>query len=298
MRTFAVAKVQGTGNDFVLLDNAEAESLPFARLARAWCERRSGIGADGLLVLEPPTAAGADIAMRIFNADGSEAEMCGNGIRCVARYIAHKLPGGSTTLAVQTASGLVRTELTTRDGAVLVAVDMGVPRFARADIPMRGDPDARVLDEVVAVPGGASIRVSALSMGNPHCVAFLEMPIEHADLAAHAASLDRAGQFPSGANYEIANVADGGVSMRVFERGVGETQACGSGACAVAVTAILTGRSRSPLDIRMPGGSVRVEWSGPGASVTLTGAAEIVYFAEIAVPDEALAAPQAPARAR
>lgn len=298
MRTFAVAKVQGTGNDFVLLDNPAAESLPFARLARTWCARRSGIGADGLLVLEPPTAAGADVAMRIFNADGSEAEMCGNGIRCVARYIAQNRPGASKTLTVQTASGLVRTELTTRDGAVLVAVDMGVPRFAKADIPMRGDPDARVLDELVPIPGGSPLRVSAVSMGNPHCVAFLELPVEHVDLAAHAASLDRADLFPSGANYEIVNVADGGVRMRVFERGVGETQACGSGACAVGVAAILTGRARSPLDIQMPGGSVRVEWSGPGATVTLIGAAEVVYVAEIAVPDEALAASQASAGAR
>jgi diaminopimelate epimerase len=298
MRTFAVAKVQGTGNDFVLLDNAAAESLPFAKLARAWCARRSGIGADGLLVLEPPTAAGADIAMRIFNADGSEAEMCGNGIRCVARYIAQKRSDTSKTLAVQTASGVVRTELTSRDGADLVAVDMGVPRFAKADIPMRGDPDARVVDELVAIPGGSPMRISAVSMGNPHCVAFLEMPVDQADLAGHAASLDRADLFPSGANYEIVNVANGEVRMRVFERGVGETQACGSGACAVGVAAILTGRARSPLHVRMPGGSVRVDWSGPGASATLTGPAEIVYFAEIAVPDEALADSQEPARAR
>ena len=138
-----------------------------------------------------------------------------------------------------------------------------MPRFADRH-PDAGDPDARVLDEIVKVHGGASIRISALSMGNPHCVAFLETPVEQADLAAHAASLERADLFPSGANYEIANVADGGVSMRVFERGVGETQACGSGACAVGVAAILTDRARSPLEIQMPGGSVRVEWSRPG----------------------------------
>ena len=298
MRTFAVAKVQGTGNDFVLLDNAASESLPFARLAQTWCARRSGIGADGLLVLEPPTTAGVDVTLRIFNADGSEAEMCGNGIRCVARYLAQKRPRVSKTLVVQTAGGIVRTELTKRDGADLVAVDMGVPRFARADIPMRGDPDARALDERFESPSGESMRVSAVSMGNPHCVAFLEIPIEHADLAAHAALLEHADLFPSGANYEVVNISDGEVRMRVFERGVGETQGCGSGACAVGVVAILTGRAQSPLDIRMPGGSVRVEWSGPGASVTLTGDAEIVYVAEIAVAAEALAASQPPAHAR
>jgi len=297
MRTFAVAKVQGTGNDFVLLDNAAGEELPLAWLARTWCARRSGIGADGLLVLEPPSDADADIAMRIFNADGSEAEMCGNGIRCVARYIAQKRPGSSTSLSVQTASGLVRTELTTRDGADLVAVDMGVPRFAKADIPMRGDPDGRAVDEVVALTGGSSIRISAVSMGNPHCVAFVETHVERADLAAHAAALERTDLFPSGANYEIVHIANGEVRMRVFERGVGETQACGSGACAVGVAAILTGRARSPVEICMPGGSVRIDWSGPGAAVTLTGPAEVVFFAEIAVPDEAFAEYRAPAGA-
>ena len=298
MRTFAVTKVHGTGNDFVLLDNAAAEPLPFARLAQIWCARRSSIGADGLLVLEPPTAAGADISMRIFNADGSEAEMCGNGIRCVARYLAQQQEGDSKFVTVQTASGLVRTELTMRDGEAFVAVDMGVPRFTRADIPMRGEPDARVLDELVAIPGGAPIRVSAVSMGNPHCIAVLDAPVEGVDLAAHAASLDRTGLFPSGANYEIVKIEDGGVRMRVFERGVGETQACGSGACAAAVAAILLGRVRSPLDVRMPGGVVRVDWLGADTSVTLTGPAMIVYDAEIAVPDEVLAASHAPAGAR
>lgn len=297
MRTFAVAKVQGTGNDFVLLDNTCGEELPLASLARTWCARRSGIGADGLLVLERPADAGADIALRIFNADGSEAEMCGNGIRCVARYIAQTRPESSASLSIQTASGLVRTELMTRDGADLVAVDMGVPRFAKADIPMRGDPDARAVDEVVALPGGSSLRISAVSMGNPHCVAFVDTPVERVDLAAHAAALERADLFPSGANYEIVNIVDGEVRMRVFERGVGETHACGSGACAVGVAAILTGRAQSPVDIGMPGGSVRIEWSGPGAPVTLTGPGEVVFFAEISVPDEAFAGSRAPAGA-
>jgi diaminopimelate epimerase len=297
MRTFSVAKVQGTGNDFVLLDNSAREHLPFAALARLWCARRFGIGADGLLVLEPATDPDADIGMRIFNADGSEAEMCGNGIRCVARYLEVARPGSPSAITVQTASGLVRVWHTTRDGANVVAVDMGVPRFAKAEIPMRGDPDARAIDESVEVPGAAPVRICAVSMGNPHCVTFLDTPVERVDLAAHAASLAALDLFPNGANFEIAHVSGGRLTMRVLERGVGETQACGSGACAVGISAILTSRATSPLDVQMPGGPVSIEWPGPGASVQMTGPAEIVFFAEISVPDEILAGVHAPANA-
>jgi diaminopimelate epimerase len=296
MRTFAVAKAQGTGNDFILLDNTSRERLPFAALARRWCARRFGIGADGLLVLEPPTDRDADITLAIFNADGSEAEMCGNGIRCVARFLEQTRPNAPTTLTVQTASGLVRTRLTAREGSTQVDVDMGVPRFAKSEIPMRGDADARALDEQV-VAGGAPVRVCAISMGNPHCVTFVETPLERADLAAHAAALAELDIFPNGANYEFARIVGGVLHMRVFERGVGETQACGSGACAAGVAAIITGRATSPIDVHMPGGPVRVEWAGPGAPVTLTGPAEIVFFAEIAVPEEVLDAVQSPAAA-
>jgi diaminopimelate epimerase len=289
MRTFAVAKAQGTGNDFILLDNVSSERLPFAALAQRWCARRFGIGADGLLVLESPTDREADIAMTIFNADGSEAEMCGNGIRCVARFLEQTRPDAPATAIVQTASGLVRTRLLTRDGSTQVAVDMGVPRFAKSEIPMRGDADARALDEPIIIDGG-SLRVCALSMGNPHCVTFVETPLDGADIAAHATALADLDLFPNGANYELARIAGGELDMRVFERGVGETQACGSGACAAGVAAIITGRATSPIDVHMPGGAVRVEWAGPGASVILTGPAEIVFFAEIAVPEELFAA--------
>ena len=289
MRTFAVAKAQGTGNDFILLDNVSCERLPFAALAQRWCARRFGIGADGLLVLEPPTDREADIALTIFNADGSEAEMCGNGIRCVARYLEKTRPGAPSTAIVQTAGGLVRTRLVARDGSTHVAVDMGVPRFAKSEIPMRGDADARALDEPLVTASGP-LRVCALSIGNPHCVTFIEMAPDQADLAAHAAALAELDLFPNGANYELARVSGGEVDMRVFERGVGETQACGSGACAAGIAAIITGRATSPIDVHMPGGAVRVEWAGPGAPVTLTGPAEIVFFAEIAAPEDLLAA--------
>jgi diaminopimelate epimerase len=296
MRTFAVTKAQGTGNDFIMFDNVSRERLPFAALARRWCDRRRGIGADGLLVLEPPTDRDADIVLTIFNADGSEAEMCGNGIRCVARFLEQSRPGAPAELTVQTSSGLIRTRLTKRDGSTHVAVDMGVPRFAKSEIPMRGDADARALDEPVDV-AGVSLRICALSMGNPHCVTFVETPLEREDLAAHAAALSALELFPNGANYELARVAEGILNMRVFERGVGETQACGSGACAAGVAAIVTGRAVSPVDVHMPGGAVRVDWAGAGGSVTLTGPAEMVFVAEIAVPEEFLDAARSPAAA-
>ena len=285
MRTFAVTVAQGTGNDFILLENPSRETLPYAALARKWCRRRHDIGADGLLVIEPPTARGADIALRIFNADGSEAEMCGNGIRCIAVYLADERPSLPDRLAVQTSAGLVTTRMVRgQAGAASVAVDMGTPRFLRREIPMRGDRDERALDaEVDAISGGR--RISALSMGNPHCVTFADEPVERLDLIAHVKALERLDLFPHGANYEVVHADNGSLSMRIFERGVGETRACGSGACAAAVAAIATGRARSPVEVRMPGGTVVIEWPADDANVIMTGPAEIVCRAEASVED-------------
>ncbi len=289
MRTFAVAKAQGTGNDFIVLENPSGDKLPYAGLARKWCRRRHDIGADGLLVIENPTLPGADFALRIFNADGSEAESCGNGLRCVALYMALDRASLPRTLTAQTRGGLVTTRIAANGVVRDVAVDMGSPHFLRREIPMRGKPDDGALDVSVNTSLGAR-RISALSMGNPHCVSFVETPLEEVDLRAYAESLERLDLFPQSANYELVNAAGGALSLRVFERGVGETSACGTGACAAAVAAIAAGHATSPVEVRMRGGILSIEWPEPNAHVVMNGPAEIVFRGEVQVGDDEFAA--------
>ena len=278
MSQLTVSKWQGTGNDFVLLDNPTARAFPYDRLARALCDRRLGVGGDGLIVMLPATGGQADVAMRTFNADGSEAEMCGNGIRCVA--LARAGRAGRSAVSIETMAGPVRAEILS-DGRV--RVDMGAPRLTRGEIPMSGPEDAKAIGAPVELAGEV-VRLNAISMGNPHCVVFVEGALDRIDLRALAATLNDESLFPHGANVEIANGGGSRFDMRVWERGVGETQACGSGACAVAVTALLAGRAASPLEVRMPGGSLVIEWRGEGEHVFLTGAASQTFRAEVDLP--------------
>ncbi len=270
MPIIALTKCQGTGNDFLVLDARDAgRTSHYPALARALCDRRFGLGADGLLVLQPPTVTGADLGMRIFNADGSEAEMCGNGIRCVWRYVERET-GTRDALEIETATGIVRVG-PDDDGAV--RVDMGVPRLH--------DPL-----EVGIDIAGRSLRYAPVSMGNPHAVIFVDEPLAGIaldDLATALASLDAvAGEV----NVEVALIADGRVHMRVYERGVGETYACGTGACAVAAVAIASNRARSPVTVRSKGGEVRVAWDGAGSPAYLSGPAELVFDTGVELADD------------
>ncbi len=278
MPTLAVTKVQGTGNDFVLLDNPRGSPHDYPALARLLCDRRFGIGADGLLVLLPPNGQ-ADAALRIFNADGSEAEHCGNGVRCVARYLAQELgsteakaPGLQQAILVDTQAGIVSAELLPGD---LVRVDMGRPRVAPRSL------------ELQAL--GRAIEAHAVSLGNPHCVIFLEDDIAAIDLDALAGAVDRSGSFADGVNVEAVRMANGVAQMRVRERGVGETWACGTGACAVAAAAISTQRATSPVSVTQRGGTVTVAWAPPEGAAFLTGPAQIVFRTIVEVPGRLLA---------
>jgi len=278
MTRLSVSKWQGTGNDFVLLDDGEMRAS-YDEVARRLCDRRFGVGADGLIVMLAPRAPGADLAIRIFNADGTEAETCGNGLRCVALA---RTNGARGALAIETTSGMVRAEVL--DGAS-VRVDMGEPSFARRDIPMTGPPLARAIGVPVEI-AGEPVYVCGVSLGNPHCVVFAHDGAGNGarapDPQALAAALNDASLFPRGVNVEVVTVCDRhGLAMRVWERGVGETWACGSGACAAAVAAIETGRSGSPLRVAMRGGSVAVEWRGAGSHAFLTGPAAQTFRAEI-----------------
>jgi len=280
----AFAKMHGLGNDFVMLDAPPDESaLP--DLARAMCDRHFGIGGDGLIACLPSEKA--DVRMRMFNPDGSEAEMCGNGIRCLAGYLRDRFPGGA---AVETLAGVLRArfEGTEVDGEGLVSIDMGAPRLDRAQIPMSGGPEGHVLREPLQVDGH-DYEISCVSMGNPHCVLFLDSlgstPLHGQSLAE--APLEAIGRrigshpaFPQGTNVELVSVEGRDrLGVRVWERGAGATLACGTGACAAMVAAFLTGRVGRRADVRLPGGTLRVEWDGEGP-VVMTGPYQWVFRGE------------------
>ena len=279
MTAISVTKCHGTGNDFVLLDARAQAGLPYAEVAQALCQRRFSIGADGLLVLSDAQSAQADAAMRIFNPDGSEGEMCGNGIRCVARYLYEENPE-RTQSSIETMAGLMRTAIVTFSGHPGVRVEMGVPRFL-------GAPDGQV-ERTLGIAGEAA-PAYAVSMGNPHVVVFVNRETPLLDLPALAATVAGWQLFPAEPNLEIARVHGDEIVMRVHERGVGETWACGTGACAASAAAIASGRARSPVTVTTAGGSVRVTWEGSGTPAFLTGDAELVFRTEIDLPVPAAA---------
>ncbi len=276
MPLIAVTKCHGTGNDFVLLDARGAPELPFALLAKEICHRRFSLGADGLLVIGDPTAADCAALMRTFNADGSEAEMCGNGIRCVARFLHEESPA-KTQFDIETAAGVMRTHIVLWQEQPGVRVAMGVPQLS--PVHSRG-----VTPESTFSFAGDRYDAYSVSMGNLHTVVFGASDPSAIDLDALATAAN--GTDVDASNIEYATVASDGVHMRVRERGVGETWACGTGACATAVAAVLTGRAESPIVVHSRGGSVSVEWAGQGRPAYLTGDAHLVYRAEVNVLTE------------
>lgn len=277
MPRLTFAKCQGAGNDFLIFEDPTFDAARYAALARSLCDRRLGVGADGLLVLSPASSRGADIAMRVFNADGSEAEMCGNGVRCVARYVAEEKRGAPAALNIETKAGIVRTEIRSGGTRFAVRVDMGAPRSVMLWV------------EPAAIHA-VSVRGADVSLGNPHCVLFVDDDPSALDLDALADAAIAEHLAGADVNVEVARIVDGAVALRVRERGVGETAACGTGACAAAVAAIATRAVKSPVDVSMRGGDVVVEWSGGDAHVFLTGGAEIVYRAQIDFQPAALVA--------
>ena len=271
MGYISVTKCHGTGNDFIILDARGAADLSYPTIARKLCQRRFAIGADGLLVLGDPKSPGMDASVRIFNADGSEAEMCGNGIRCIARYL-YEENSGRTQRSIETVAGVVQTKIVAWDGAPGVAVTMGEPTF-------KGEWFGK-LDRSLTV-NGESAPAHALSIGNPHVVAFVKRDLAQLDLRKTAETVAGWKIFDSEPNVEIVQVKDNAMHMRVHERGVGETWACGSGACAAAVAAIASGRATSPVAVTSKGGSVSVAWLGPGHPVLLTGNAELLFRTDV-----------------
>lgn len=255
--------MQGVGNDFVVLDRASVEGVDLPDLARRLCDRRFGVGGDGILV--PVPSDEADFRMVYLNSDGSPSEMCGNGLRCLARYARDEGLVADDAMTVETGAGVKKVVLS-GDGSS--RVEMGPPAFGPA----------------VEVGGRTFLRVS---MGNPHAVTFLdtEVEVENLRLGDAGPPVERAAVFPHRTNVEFA-CARGphAVRMRIWERGAGETLASGSGSCATAVAAISSGRAASPVRVIMDGGEVEIEWSGAEASVFMTGPAEYVFSGTLHLP--------------
>ncbi len=283
------SKLQATGNDFILVDTLTGPGEgDWGELARAMCDRHFGVGADGLILVQ--NSAIADLKMRIFNSDGSEAEVSGNGLRCFARYaIEKRLIGkmssraeqGNRSLTIETLSGVRKVKAYMSGNKVNRAeVNMGLPRFQPEQIPVKVEVDIIPILDYPLMLDGKELTLSLLSMGNPHAVSFLSRPIADFPLAEIGPKVERHPMFPQRTNFAVARVLSRGkIEARVWERGVGETLACGSGACAIAVAAQLLEYVEPQVDIILEGGTLTVCWDRV-VEVLLTGPVEEVFTGE------------------
>ncbi|MFC1861462.1 diaminopimelate epimerase [Chloroflexota bacterium] len=276
-------KMQGAGNDFILIESDDSERN-WLDMAKNMCHRRFGIGADGLLLLLPSKSA--DFRMRIFNSDGSEAEMCGNGIRCLAKYIVESglVDIGIKEMSVETMSGIRRIKLSKSEGRLTeIQAGMGKPDFVAHKIPVLLDSkrvDSLDIINIINYPvtiKNRELLLSFISMGNPHAVYFYDQPISDFPLSEMGPEVEKHGIFPNRINFEVARIMSRNlIHARVWERGAGETLACGTGACAIAVAAQVHGYVDNKVDIMLPGGLLNIEWDGV-EEVLLSGPAEIVF---------------------
>lgn len=268
-------KMHGLGNDFMVLDLISQHAHIQPKHAKAWGDRHTGVGFDQLLLVEAPTNPDVDFRYRIFNADGSEVEQCGNGARCFARFVVDKRLTVKKQIRVETKGGIIELNLRP-DGQV--TVDMGAPRLVPEQIPFQADAEA--LSYTVEVDGQRH-ELAAVSMGNPHAVLRVDN-VDNAPVHSLGPKLEHHPRFPKRVNVGFLQVINRQQArLRVWERGAGETQACGTGACAAAVAAIRQGWMDSPLQLELPGGSLSIEWAGPGQPVMMTGPAVRVYEGQI-----------------
>jgi diaminopimelate epimerase len=276
-------KMQGAANDFVMVD-ARNMKHDWSKLAIAVCDRHLGIGADSLIVLLKSDKA--DFGMRTFDADGSEAETCGNGIRCLARYALEKglVSRDTEEITIETIAVVNRVRFERKGGKVIKFwANMGKPRFAADKIPVnlkagRGEvADIKSMLSYKVTVSGKELTLNLVSMGNPHAVYFSQEPVSDFPLSSIGPLVENLPIFPNRVNFEVARVLDNRhLEARVWERGVGETLACGSGACAITVSSKLRGYTESRVDIKLPGGILNAEWNGD-SEVVLGGPAEVVF---------------------
>jgi diaminopimelate epimerase len=282
------SKMQGTGNDFVMLDGIAQSIPPSAELMRRLADRRFGIGADQVLLVERPTQPGLDFRYRIFNADGGEVEQCGNGARCFVKFVRARGLTDKNAIRVETLGGVIEPRLES-DGEV--TVDMGAPVFDPARVPFVSDGLlARAAGRAPVWPvevDGETVLLSVLSMGNPHAVQVVD-DVDAAPVARQGPLLEHHVRFPQRVNAGFMQVTGrSSIRLRVWERGAGETPACGTGACAAAVAGIERGNLDSPVDVATRGGRLRVTWAGrargEASRVFLTGPAVMVFDGEIEI---------------
>ncbi|MGG5292053.1 diaminopimelate epimerase [Pseudomonas shirazensis] len=268
-------KMHGLGNDFMVLDLVSQHAHIQPKHAKQWGDRHTGIGFDQLLIVEAPNNPDVDFRYRIFNADGSEVEQCGNGARCFARFVLDKRLTAKKLIRVETKGGIIELDVR-NDGQI--CVDMGPPRLDPEQIPFQAAGQA--LSYALEVDG-QSYSIAAVSMGNPHSVLRVD-DVLTAPVHELGPKIEHHPRFPQRVNAGFIQIVDRHrANLRVWERGAGETQACGTGACAAAVAAISQGWMDSPVSIDLPGGRLSIEWAGPGQPVLMTGPAVRVYEGQV-----------------
>lgn len=274
---FNFSKWHGLGNDFVIVNGFKEKIDNYPQMAIEVCDRHTGVGADGLVLVLP--SAVADFKMRIFNSDGSEAEMCGNVTRCMARYVYENGLTDKTKITLETKAGLIKPELIFTDGILsTIRVDMGEPRLKRSEIPMAGEEIDKVVSELLTVEG-VEYAITCVSMGNPHCVIFVN-DLAETKLSLIGPIIEKHLVFPRKTNVEFVQVLNNQkVRMRVWERGAGITMACGTGACATLVAGVLNGKIDRQAVVELDGGELAIEW-GLDNHVYMSGPAVEVFRGE------------------
>ena len=271
-------KMQGIGNDYVYVNCLQETIENPSELAKKISDRHYGVGSDGLIMINPSDKA--DFEMEMYNADGSRGEMCGNGIRCVAKYVYDYGLTDKTSISVETLAGIKYLDLTVEDGTVvLVKVDMGKPMLRPEEVPVVSEKE-EVIDEPITVDG-QEYRMTCVSMGNPHAVVFIDQDVKEFPLETVGVKFENHERFPKRVNTEFVNVLDRHTAqMRVWERGSGETLACGTGACAVAVACALNGLTEDEVTVKLLGGDLQIKWDREKNTVYMTGPAEVVFDGE------------------
>ncbi len=285
MNRLRFSKMHGLGNDYVYAETRVGDEpvIGWPELARRVSDRRFGVGGDGLILIGPPQSPGAHGSMRVYNADGSEAEMCGNGLRCVGKYLHDRRHPGVEVLDVDTGAGRLAVRVVERDAkgrAALLEVRMGTPKLEAAKIPTTGRAGGK-MEKLRA--GGRELEFVAVGMGNPHCV-ILVADVEKFPVTEIGPLIENdLARFPKRVNVEFVQVLGRGAArQRTWERGSGETLACGTGACAVAVAGQLWGKFDSEVLVHLRGGDLRIHWKGPGQEVLMRGGATWVCDGELA----------------
>ncbi|HEY3371797.1 MAG TPA: diaminopimelate epimerase [Prolixibacteraceae bacterium] len=270
-------KMHGLGNDFIFLNNIDLLKYDLHTLAIRLCNRNTGIGADGIVLILPSKKA--DIRMRIINADGSEANMCGNAIRCFAKLVYEAGMISTDSFTIETFAGIIIPELITDNGNVMaVRVNMGQPRLTRADIPMLGKKTGKVINEPLKI-GKADFQITSLLMGVPHTMVFVD-DLDQIDTVVIGRQIEKNNVFPKGTNVNFVQVInDREIKVRTWERGAGSTLACGTGSCASAVASALTGKTGKQVTVHLALGDLLIEWIGE--NVFMTGPATKAFSGEI-----------------